>query len=187
MKKFLILAVVLLMMAPAAFGKNMVEGKFGAGLALGSCEQLLNPGNGLGLGITLQYGITGLTFQGVFNYAMQIQPDAGDLGDASRSVMDFGVNFLGTVGDGPFVGYAGLGFFYIMRSTDMGIGDALDTSTYGLNLTAAVDYFLNDMISLGFQIGYPVSLGSDDGGTDDYNGGVNAGGGTYKVDVKFFF
>ncbi|HUT97598.1 MAG TPA: hypothetical protein VM054_00815 [bacterium] len=188
MKKFLILAVVLLMMAPAAFGKNMVEGKFGAGLSLGTGTSMLYPGNALGLGINLQYGITGLTFQGVFNYALGISPATGDLGDASESFMDFGVNFLGTVGDGPFVGYAGLGFFYLMRSVDWGIGDPVDTSTYGLNLTSAVDYFLSDMIALGFQIGYPISLGSDDGNdaTDD-DGAANITGSSYKVTLKFFF
>jgi len=193
MKKFLILAVVLLMMAPAAFGKNMVEGKFGAGLALGTGMSYLRAGNALGLGISLQYGITGLTFQGVFNYALPIQAElmenAHDLGE---SVMDFGVNILGTVGDGPFVGYAGLGFFYIMSSYDVynqvdETTSTVDTSTYGLNLTAAVDYFLNDMIALGFQTSYPISMGGDDGGTDDYNGAVNAAGAMYKVLVKFFF
>lgn len=195
MKKFLILAVVLLMMAPAAFGKNMVEGKFGAGLALGTGRTLLvfHPGNALGLGITLQYGITGLTFQGVFNYSLPISPEAMEnTENLGESVMDFGVNFLGTVGDGPFVGYAGLGFFYIMNSWDTynQMDDSIDTndtSTYGLNLTAAVDYFMNDMIALGFQMGYPISLGSDDGGTDDYNGAANVAGATYKINVKFFF
>jgi hypothetical protein len=195
MKKFLILAVVLLMMAPAAFGKNMTDGKFGAGIALGTGRSLLGiqPGNALGLGITLQYGITGLTFQGVFNYSMPISPDTmPNTNDLGESVMDFGINFLGNVGDGPFVGYAGLGFFYNMMSVDFynqidDTTDTVDMSTYGLNLTTAVDYFVNDMVALGFQLGYPISLGSDDGGTDDYNGGVNAAGMTYKVTVKFFF
>jgi hypothetical protein len=189
MKKFLILAVVLLMMAPAAFGKNMVEGKFGAGLSLGSGDAAFRLGNALGVGINLQYGITGLTFQGVFNYHMPIQPEYYDSSDTSESLMDFGINILGTVGDGPFVGYAGLGFFYFMSTTNTGMEgeDDLNVSTYGLNLTSAVDYFLNDMIALGFQVGYPISLGSDDGGDDDYNGMVNAAGLSYKVTVKFFF
>ena len=190
MKKFLILAVVLLMMAPAAFGKNMVEGKFGAGLSLGTGQTVFRAGNALGLGINLQYGITGLTFQGVFNYSLGLQPESFDTSDFSESTMDFGVNFLGTVGDGSFVGYAGLGFFYYMRTTNAGGEGEEDfsISTYGLNLTSAVDYFLNDMIALGFQIGYPISLGSDNGvEDDDYEGMANIAGSSYKVTVKFFF
>jgi len=190
MKKFLILAVVLLMMAPAAFGKNMVEGKFGAGLSLGTGQTVYRPGNALGLGINLQYGITGLTFQGVFNYSLGLQPESFDTSDFSESTMDFGVNFLGTVGDGSFVGYAGLGFFYYMRTTNAGGEGEEDfsISTYGLNLTSAVDYFLNDMIALGFQIGYPISLGSDNGvEDDDYEAMPNIAGSSYKVTVKFFF
>lgn len=188
MKKFLILAIVVLMMVPA-LAKNMAEGRFGVGLELGSGASMLRPGNALGLGLVLQYGITGLTFQGYFDYDLPIQPEAGDPGDAEESTMTFGVDFLGTVGDGPFVGYAGLGFFYKMMSFDAGIEgfDAVDTSTYGLNLSANLDYFLTDMIALGFKLGYPISLGSDDGGTDEYDGMVNAAGMNYKVAVKFFF
>jgi hypothetical protein len=194
MKKFLILAVVLLMMAPAAFGKNMVEGKFGAGLALGTGASLSQTdfGNQLGLGIVLQYGITGLTFQGYFNYHMPVAPKTqDDINGESQSLMDFGVNFLGTVGDGPFVAYAGLGFFYGMTSYTAGEdADEMTTSTLGLNLTAAMDYFLNDMIALGFQVTYPVSLSSTItmGGHDaDYPGRANAAGMGYKVDCSFFF
>ncbi|MCX7021230.1 MAG: hypothetical protein NTW26_02945 [bacterium] len=194
MKKFLILAVVLLMMAPAAFGKNMVEGKFGAGLALGTGESLsmTDSGNQLGLGLVLQYGITGLTFQGYFDYDMALAPKTSDdITGEAQSVMEFGVNFLGTVGDGPFVGYAGLGFFYGMAThTPAEDADEMSQSTLGLNLTAAMDYFLNDMIALGFQVTYPISLSStiSVAGTDaEYGGGANAAGMGYKVDISFFF
>jgi hypothetical protein len=195
MKKFLVLAIVLVMMVPA-FAKNMVEGKFGAGLALGTGEaaKFNDFGNQLGLGIVLQYGITGLTFQGYFNYHLSVAPKlADDLDPAdSASVMDFGVDFLGTVGDGPFVGYAGLGFFYAMMSGNyVGIMEAdWDASTMGLNLTAGGDYFLNDMIALGFKLSYPVSLSSTytvEGTDADYAGMVNAAGLVYKVTCKFFF
>lgn len=195
MKKFLILAIVLVMMVPA-FAKNMVEGKFGAGLALGTGQtfKMNEAGNQLGLGIVLQYGITGLTFQGYFDYHMGVAPKTADDPDPadSASVMDFGVDFLGTVGDGPFVGYAGLGFFYAMMSGNYMGGFEIDwdASTLGLNLAAGVDYFLNDMIAIGFKLGYPISLSSSfnvDGDAQDYAGGFNAAGGTYKVNVKFFF
>ncbi|MCK4594844.1 hypothetical protein KAU45_10110 [bacterium] len=196
MKKFLILAVVLLMMVPAAFGKNMVEGKFGAGLALGTgyALKLNEAGNQLGLGIVLQYGITGLTFQGYFDYHLGLAPKSSD--DPSpaddTSYMGFGVDFLGTVGDGPFVGYAGLGFFYAMTSGNyVQIMEAdWEGSTLGLNLTAAADYFLNDMIAIGFGLSYPISLSSSYSveGTDaDYAAIMNAVGLNYKVCVKFFF
>ncbi|MCD4734137.1 hypothetical protein K8R78_07880 [bacterium] len=190
MKKLLAVAIVLTMMVPA-FAGSMVEGKFGAGLALGngaSFSQIDN-GNQLGLGINLQYGIEGLTFLGHFNYHLPLAPKLGDDIDGEESsIMDFGVHFLGTVGDGPFVGYAGLGFFYCMMNYTAGTGvDEVAMNTLGLTLDVAADYFFNDMIAIGGSLSYPISLGSDDGGDDDYNGAVNANGMMYKVNVKFFF
>ncbi len=193
MKKFLILAIVVLMMVPA-LAKNMAEGKFGVGLALGTGRSLsmTDFGNQLGLGLVLQYGITGLTFQGYFNYHLPLAPKTmDDISGEEQSVMDFGVNFLGTVGDGPFVGYAGLGFFYSMSTyTPMTDADELGRDTLGLNLTGAFDYFLTDLIGLGFQVTYPISLSStvSVGDTDaDYGGAANAAGMSYKLDVSFFF
>lgn len=190
MKKLLVLTIVLMVMVPA-FAGNMVEGKFGAGLTLGSGNSLsmIDNGNQLGLGIALQYGIEGLTFLGHFNYHLPLAPKLGDDIDGEEaSIMDFGVHFLGTVGDGPFVGYAGLGFFYAMMNYTAADGvDEVAMSTLGLTLDAAADYFFNDMIAIGFGLSYPISLGSDDGGDDDYDGMVNAAGMQYKVSCKFFF
>jgi len=106
--------------------------------------------------------------------------------------MDFGVDFLGTVGDGPFVGYAGLGFFYAMMSGNYAMMAEIDweASTLGLNLAAGADYFFDDMIAIGFKLGYPISLSGSytvDGDEQDYAGAFNATGLNYKVAVKFFF
>ncbi len=189
MKKLLVLTIVLMMMVPA-FAGNMVEGKFGAGLTLGNGSSFspTDNGNQLGLGIALQYGIEGLTFAGHFNYHLPLAPKlSDDIDGEETSIMDFGVHFLGTVGDGPFVGYAGLGFFYCMMSYNADGMDELSMNTLGLTLDAAADYFFDDMIAIGGSLSYPISLSGDDGGEDDYNGAVNANGMMYKINLKFFF
>lgn len=188
MKKLLLITLVLALLAPA-MAKNMAEGKFSAGVGFGNGVSMLCPGNAWAAGINLQYTLPGIAFQGYFDYHLALQPEADDLGDATESIMDFGLDILGVVGDGPFVGYTGVGFFYMMSSLDMGVEgvDAIDMSTLGLNWSAGVDYFLTDLIALGFEVNAPISLSSDDGGEDDYNGAANAAGLFYKSTVKFFF
>ncbi|MCK4593552.1 hypothetical protein KAU45_03555 [bacterium] len=198
MKKFLVLGLVLVLLVPAVFANNMAVGKFGVGLEFGPGQSDLRDGNAMDLGLILQYVImNGFGIAGYFDITLLIQPETTDFGTANvtESPMQFGVDFLGYVGEGPIAGYVGLGFFNWMNRVDSDVEGvaAIDYNTFGLRWSAGIDLFLSDMIVLGGQVAAPISLASDDGfddeegSGDDYEGTVNATGLDLKVSVKFLF